>query len=130
MPRAWLMGGDRAVSDRLYLTDLHFMACHGVLEHERSRPQRFSVDLTLTLDLSAAGASDRLEASVDYRWIWATARDVMLGPPRQLLEVLARDLARKLLVPPVREVSVLVKKLDPPLAGVGGWAGAEVTRRA
>lgn len=118
------------MSDRLYLTDLHFTACHGVLEQERTRPQRFSVDLTVTLDLRAAGAADQLEASVDYRWMWAAARDVMMGPPRQLLEALAYDIAGKLLVPPVHEVSVLVKKLDPPLADVGGWAGAEVTRRA
>ncbi len=119
-----------AVSDHLYLTDLHFMACHGVLDAEQAHPQRFSVDVALALDLDPAGRTDRLAESVDYRWVWSVARDVMLGPPRQLLEALAHDLAARLLVPPVREVRVLVKKLDPPLADVGGFLGAEVTRHA
>ena len=119
-----------AVSDRLYLTDLHFLACHGVLDEEQARPQRFSVDVTLELDLAPAGRTDRLAESVDYRWVWSVARDVMRGPPRQLLEALAHDIAGRLLVPPVREVRVLVKKLDPPLANVGGFLGAEVTRHA
>lgn len=130
MRRAWPTPWGMAVSDRLYLKDLHFMARHGVLHDEQTHPQRFSVDVTLSLDLAPAGRTDRLAESVDYRWIWSVAKDVMLGPPRQLLETLAQDLADRLLVPPVREVCVLVKKLDPPLPDVGGWAGAEVTRHA
>ena len=130
MRRGWPTPWGMAVSDRLYLTDLYFMARHGVLDEEQARPQRFSVDLALMLDLAPAGRTDRLAESVDYRWMWSVARDVMLGPPRQLLEALAHEIASRLLVPPVQEVRVAVKKLDPPLPDMGGVAGAEVTRHA
>lgn len=112
------------------LTDLRCWARHGVLPEEREHPQRFAVDVSVYLDLKRAGSEDRLDQSVDYRVMWAAVHEVMAGPPRQLLETLAEDIAARLLVPPATSVVVCVRKLDPPLPDVGGFAAAEVTRYA
>jgi len=118
------------MGDRLMVTDLRFWARHGALAEERERRQRFSVDVSVYLDLRPAGSQDRLDQSIDYRFIWAVVHDVMVGPPRQLLEALAEEIAARLLVPPVSSVVVCVKKLDPPLPDIGGFLAAEVTRHA
>ena len=39
---------------------------HGVLAFEHERPQTFVVDVTLHLDLAAAGQSDDLNDTIDY----------------------------------------------------------------
>ena len=37
--------------DRIFLHGMRFMACHGVLPHEREVPQSFEADVELGLDL-------------------------------------------------------------------------------
>ena len=52
--------------DAIHIRELMLWAHVGVLEHERRDGQWFSLDITLWQDLSVAGASDDLAASLDY----------------------------------------------------------------
>ena len=42
------------------------LGVHGVLPEEQARPQPFEVDVELEVDVTAAGASDDLDDTVDY----------------------------------------------------------------
>lgn len=66
---------------------------HGVFEHERRDGQEFVVDITLWIDLDRAGASDDLADTIDYGELAKRAADIVGGPPRNLIEAVAADIA-------------------------------------
>jgi dihydroneopterin aldolase len=104
--------------DRILLEGMQFYGYHGVNPEERVLGQRYVVDLTADLDLSRAGASDRLEDTVSYSHIYRTVRSVMEGEPRNLLESAAQAIADRVLAEfQVDSVSVTVKKPNPPVRG-------------
>jgi dihydroneopterin aldolase len=106
------------MSDRIILEGMQFYGYHGVNPEERVLGQRYVVDLTADLDLSRAGATDRLEDTVSYSHIYRTVRRVMEGEPRNLLESAAQAIADLLLAEfPIDAVSVTVKKPNPPVRG-------------
>ncbi len=102
---------------RIALRGLRVEARHGVLPQEHTRAQPFFVDLELELDLGPAGASDRLEATVDYSAAAALVAEVLNGPHRDLLEALAADIAARLQVrfPALLGGAVTVHKPEAPL---------------
>mgnify|MGYP000902331629 CR=1 FL=1 len=65
--------------DRIFLCGMRFMACHGVLPHEREIPQPFEADVELGLDLRAAGESDNIEDTVNYAKVY----DIELDPSHE-----------------------------------------------
>lgn len=78
---------------------LSFKAFLGVYDAEQEAPQGVSADISLTLDLSKAAASDRLEDTVDYHALCETVTSRCgaydeAGSPRRyaLVERLARDI--------------------------------------
>lgn len=105
---------------------------HGVLPEEQVTPQPFEVDLDLHVDLSGAASADALEAAADYGAAVSAAASVLGGPPRQLLETLAEDIATAVLAAPslsaVRAVTVSVRKLRPPVPERVTSAGVRLTR--
>lgn len=97
--------------DRIELRGMSFQGRHGVRPAEREQPQEFRVDLEVEADLTAAGASDRLEDTVDYTKVRAIARSIVEGEPVKLLETLATRIADEVLkLPKVMGVSVRVVK--------------------
>jgi dihydroneopterin aldolase len=54
------------VSDQILVRGLRLWAHVGVLTHERELGQWFEVDLTLSVDLTAAARSDALSNTLDY----------------------------------------------------------------
>jgi dihydroneopterin aldolase len=120
--------GDR--QDRIELRGLRVDAVHGVHEEERRAPQPFEVDLDLELDTADAAATDDLERTADYAAAVSAAAAVLAGPPRQLLETLASDIATAVLADPrVAAVTVAVRKLRPPVPEPLASAGVRLTRR-
>ncbi len=104
--------------DKIILEGMQFYGYHGVNPEERVLGQRYVVDLTVDIDLSRAGESDRLEDTVSYARIYRSARAVMEGEPRNLLESAAQAIAERVLSEfPVDAVSVTVKKPNPPVRG-------------
>jgi 7,8-dihydroneopterin aldolase/epimerase/oxygenase len=122
--------GDSA--DRILVRGLRVLGTHGVLPAEAKGPQPFAIDLELRVDLAAAAASDRLEDTVDYGRVAQRAASVVSsGPPRQLIETLAGSVATAVLDvdPRVEEVTVTLRKLEPPLSLELTDVGVRVTRK-
>lgn len=109
--------------DRIELRGMSFQGRHGVRTAERDKPQEFEVDLEVEADLSAAGLSDRLEDTVDYKRVRAAAKEVIEGPPKALLESLAAGIAQRVLaLPGVEAVSVRVVKHPASMQPIEGAA--------
>ncbi|MCI0547635.1 MAG: dihydroneopterin aldolase [Candidatus Rokubacteria bacterium] len=90
----------------------------------------FSVDAELAADLRPAGLSDDLRTTIDYGVVAARIVEICTKQRVNLLERLASLLAEALLREfPSPEVRVRVRKLTPPMAGLPGTPGVEVTRR-
>ncbi len=115
--------------DRILLKDMAFYGFHGVHPEERQQGQPFFVDAEVVCDLHRAGHSDRLEDTVDYRELYRRVREVVEGPPRNLLEALAEEIAHRLLeLEAVQEVRVEVRKPHVRLGGALGYAAVRVER--
>ncbi len=88
------------------------------------------MDAQLSLDLSPAAASDDLRTTVDYGVVAARIVEVCTKERVNLLERLAGRLAQMLLAEfPCEEVRVRVRKLTPPMQGLQGTPGVEISRR-
>jgi dihydroneopterin aldolase len=116
--------------DRIELRGLGLVGIVGVLPEERTRAQPLEVDLDLVVDMTAAGASDALEDTVDYGAVCDTVAGVVADAQPQLLERLAVVLAEAVLDsdPRIQEVELAVRKLRPPVPHVLASSGARVVR--
>ena len=117
--------------DRIFLCGMRFMACHGVLPHEREIPQPFEVDVELGISLRAAGESDALDDTVNYAKVYHTVSSIMDGAPKQLIEALAEGIADDLLrdFVSLRWVRVTVHKPAAPIDGIFSDVGVTILRR-
>ena len=107
-----------------------FFGRHGVFPAERELGARFTVDVELEADLTQAGASDRLEDTVNYAHAYELVREVVEGEPCHLLEAVAERIAARLLeLPRVERATVRVRK-RPPLEGEFRSFGVETVREA
>lgn len=103
--------------DRIDLTGVTAFGQHGVLEHERAFGQTFVVDVSLGLDLGAAGRSDDLTATVSYADVADHVLAVLTGEPVDLIETLALRMVDWCLArPSVQWASVTVHKPQAPIA--------------
>ena len=114
--------------DRILMDGMGFFGRHGVFPAERELGARFSVDVELEGDLRAAGASDRLEDTIDYALAYDLVRQVVEGEPCHLLEAVAERIADRLLkVRGVTRATVRVHK-KPPLPGEFRSVAVEISR--
>ena len=79
--------------DRITLTGLEVYAYHGVHQFERDYGQRFVIDLTVHCDLSLAGRTDDLAATLDYGQLARLVETMVTTEPVNLLETLAENIA-------------------------------------
>lgn len=116
--------------DRIVLTEMVFSARHGVLDHEKVTPQRFEVDVELSLDLRPAGLEDDLARTVDYGRVYESVRTIVESTTFNLIEALAEAIAHELLVdfPDVEEVGVRIRKPEVQLGGPLAHASVEIRR--
>lgn len=115
--------------DRIEIRALRLMGVHGLLPEERQRPQPFELDLDLEVDMAAAGTSDAISDTADYAAAIDRAAAVVAGPPHDLLESLAAAVAGAVLGDDhVRSVTVVVRKLRPPVAHPVASTGVRLTR--
>lgn len=102
--------------DRIRLTGVRAFGHHGVLDHEKRDGQDFVVDVAMTLDLRPAGTSDDLARTVNYAEVAADVVAVVGGPPRDLIETVAEEIAARTLARPlVESVEVTVHKPQAPV---------------
>ena len=105
------------MSDQIILTGISDTGYHGVFPEERVNGQLFIVDVTLSLDLLAAGNSDHLINTVDYSKVAQLVHDAIIGEPFSLIEKLGEHIALTILdrYSLVRNVCVTVHKPDAPV---------------
>jgi 7,8-dihydroneopterin aldolase/epimerase/oxygenase len=104
------------MTDRIELRGLTVRGHHGVFEHERRDGQDFKVDITVWIDLDTAAASDDLADTLDYGALAQRAADVVAGPPRNLIETVAGEIAEGVMTDVrVHAVEVVVHKPSAPI---------------
>jgi 7,8-dihydroneopterin aldolase/epimerase/oxygenase len=104
------------VADRIELRGLTVRGHHGVFEHERRDGQDFVVDVTVWIDLAVAAASDDLVDTLDYGVLAQRAADIVAGPPRNLIETVAAEIADATMTDErVHGVEVVVHKPSAPI---------------
>jgi dihydroneopterin aldolase len=118
---AALVGGDNCGMDTIELKGMVFSGRHGVRQAERAKPQEFKVDVKLDGDLADAGRSDSVGDTVDYRRVYAIAKEVIEGESAQLIETLAGRIADRVLgLEKVAAVSVRVTKRPESMRPIDG----------
>ena len=109
-------GLDEGMADRIELRGLTVRGHHGVFDHERRDGQDFVVDITVWIDLAAAAASDDLADTLDYGGLAQRAADIVAGPPRNLIETVAGEIADDVMADErVHAVEVVVHKPSAPI---------------
>lgn len=115
--------------DRIALTGIEATGYHGVFPEERRNGQKFRVDVTVGLDLSAAGRTDDLTDTVDYGVLARQVSDDIAGEPLDLIEALAERIARTCLLDSrVQAVTVTVHKPEAPIPVPFGDTSVTITR--
>ncbi|KAK3011887.1 hypothetical protein RJ639_012913 [Escallonia herrerae] len=122
--------GDTVKGDKLVLRGLKFHGYHGVKVEERKLGQKFLIDVDAWMDLQAAGKSDNLLDTVSYTEIYRIVREVVEGPPQNLLESLAQLIASTTLAKCLQISAVRVKVGKPHVAVQGpvDYLGVEIIR--
>ncbi|WP_460868449.1 dihydroneopterin aldolase [Rhodococcus aerolatus] len=111
-----LSAAPRPGGDRIELRGLRVRGHHGVFDHERRDGQDFVVDLVVWLDLAPAAASDDLADTLHYGELAHAAAAVVAGPPRDLIEAVAGEVADGVLADPrVTAVEVTLHKPSAPI---------------
>ncbi len=80
-------------SARLFLSGIRASGHHGARPGEKDEPQELVVDLDLTVRVG----SDDIEATADYRGVSDAVRDVITEGSYDLIEVMAHDVAERVL---------------------------------
>ncbi|MBO9579046.1 MAG: 2-amino-4-hydroxy-6-hydroxymethyldihydropteridine diphosphokinase [Microbacteriaceae bacterium] len=116
--------------DRLTLTGLRAFAHHGVFEHERVNGQPFVIDVTVHLDLSTAGASDDLDATIHYGVLAEEIVHAVEHDPVDLIETVAERIALLVLGHrAARIVDVTVHKPEAPITVPFGDVSVAIQRQ-
>jgi 7,8-dihydroneopterin aldolase/epimerase/oxygenase len=111
------------------LQRMTFYGFHGVSRAERETGRRYEVDCELTFDFSAAGESDHLKDTINYREVYQAVERVLTADHIQLLETLATRIVVSLLEGfPVDTVRVRVRKMIPPIPGNLDYIEVELFR--
>jgi len=104
------------MADVIELTGIRALGAIGVLAEERERAQPFEVDLSIEVDLRAAGRTDALEDTINYAVPVDIVTSVIERGGHQLLERVAQQIADDVLaIDGVKAVDIVVRKLRPPL---------------
>jgi dihydroneopterin aldolase len=116
-------------TDLIELRGLRVLGRHGVSDEERATAQPFELDLDVSVDQATASLSDDVADTVDYGLLAEEAAEVVSGSSFRLLETLAEAVASAVLAHEgVKAVTVIVRKLRPPVPVDLGSAGVRITR--
>lgn len=116
--------------DTIQLTHIRAYGYTGFIPEEQVLGQWFEVDLTLWLDLSQAGVSDRLADTLDYRGVITKTQDLIRTQKFALVERLAAAIADTVLASDDRlqQVQVSLSKPAAPIPDFGGKITITLTR--
>ena len=116
--------------DKIILNGMEFYGFHGLYPEEKTKGQKFQVDLTLELSLSKAGLEDCIDSTVNYSDVFYSVKEIMEGPSKNLLEFVVEEIAATVLNQfAVQRVTVSIRK--PNVVIEGGnlkYAGVTIQR--
>lgn len=109
-------------SARLFLSGIAASGRHGARAGEKDEPQDFVIDLDVEVDVTA----DAIDATADYRGVGDAVRAVVTDGSYDLIEVMARDVAERVLAfDHVTRVTAVVHKPNAAARlGIDGVAAA------
>ncbi|MBD2092024.1 dihydroneopterin aldolase [Microcoleus sp. FACHB-1515] len=117
------------MSDCIHLTGIRAYGYTGLFAEEQTLGQWFEINLTLRLDLKQASESDRLEDTYDYGSDVAAIVKLVETSRFKLLEKLAAEIAKIALQSGrVKQVTVRLTKMHPPIPDFTGSVSIEITR--
>lgn len=97
--------------DKIHIRDLRARCILGISKEEREKEQEIILNITLYLDLRAAGTSDDINDTVDYKKIKQEVLAVVESSAFYLVERLAETVAELCLkTPAIEAVTVAVDK--------------------
>lgn len=116
--------------DSITLAGMAFYAYHGLHDEEARLGQRFDVDVTVSVDLAPAAASDDYAHTVGYDRLYHAVERVMHGARLNLIETLADRIAAAVLdeFASIRDAEVTVRKPGAPVPGVFDHVSVTVRR--
>lgn len=115
--------------DCIEVTGIRCYGYVGYLPEEQVLGQWFEVDLTLWIDLTAAGGSDDISDTLDYRRAIATVKDLVKTSKFALVEKLASAIADAILkLDRVQQVRVRLIKCAAPIPDFDGKIIIDITR--
>lgn len=83
-----------ARKDRILIRDLRLRGIVGINDWEREKEQDIVINLTIFLDMSAAGATDRIDDALNYRTLTKAIIGYVETSRHYLVEALATAIAR------------------------------------
>ena len=109
------------------LEGMRFYAYHGFYDEEQVMGNEYVLDIHIHTNLSAASRSDDLYKTINYETVYLICKNEM-AKPRRLLETIAQSIVSKLKhqFSTLQEVTVSIKKINPPLGGRVDSAGIEL----
>ncbi len=113
--------------DKILIKDIHARGIIGVNENERTNPQDILINLIIYTDLQAAGQSDDINDSVNYRTIAKQVIKLAESANRLTVEALASDIADLVLVDE-KVTSVMVRVEKPGAVRFSRSVGVEIER--
>jgi dihydroneopterin aldolase len=118
------------MTDHIFIHGLSLHAYHGVMEHEASVGQAFTLDLVLDIDLAQASVSDKVADTVSYSGIVQVASEAFSAKRYRLIEAAAGAVADAVLerFPRIKSVRVTVHKPHAPIAATFRDVGVELVR--
>ena len=112
---------------KIVLEGMQFYAFHGFYEEERIIGGNYVVDVYLEAQVNKAAVSDDLSQTVNYESIWHICNREMKQPSRLIENVAERiSMGIKHQFSFIREMTVRVRKMSPPLPGVVAQSYVEV----
>jgi dihydroneopterin aldolase len=115
--------------DSIQVSGIRAYGYVGYLPEEKVLGQWFEVDLTLWVDLSAAGISDDITDTLDYREAIAIVKEQITTAKFDLVEKLVSAIADKILsLEKVSQVQVRLSKPAAPIPDFNGRITLDIIR--
>ena len=115
--------------DSIQVSGIRAYGYVGYLPEERVLGQWFEVDLTLWVDLTTAGKSDKIVDTLDYREAIAIVKQQITTAKFDLVEKLIEAIAEQILsLHKVNQVRVKLSKPAAPIPDFSGRITLDITR--
>lgn len=117
--------------DKIIMKNLGFYGYHGVLREENTLGQKFFLDLEIYADLKKAGATDRVEATINYAKVYNLVKDIVEKEQFNLLEALAEAISNRILnnFSRAKEILIQIRKPEAPVNGIYDYFAVEIRRK-